>query len=137
MCIYSANQAALHSRRLAHMFPGYANCAHGHVLSLTGDGSRTVERIICFRGTQTVPTLRNERLTPLQRIVTRIILDISRSRHRPVVNTFYCPAPYFYLPRDLLKFEPWFYIYDLSLGFWLWLTLPKTSTITINCNPQN
>ena len=86
---YSANPAALYSRRLTkahelqracYLFPGYANCAHGRVRSLPDDDSRTTaERVICFRGTQTVPVAaRNDRLTPQQRIVTRIILDISR-----------------------------------------------------------
>ena len=75
--------------------------AHSRVPSLTDNESRaTVERVICFRVTQTVAA-RNKRSTPLQRIVTRIILDISRCPHRPVVNKFYCPAPYFYLPRDV------------------------------------
>ena len=88
------------------------------------------ERVICFRGTHTVPTaacdhcltmihepqpsasfasgvrklcpsLRNERLTPQQRIVSRIIRDISRCTYGPLVTKFYCPAPYFYLPRDV------------------------------------
>ena len=31
----------------------------------------------------------------------------SRFLHGPVVNKLYCPARYFYLPPDLLKFEPW------------------------------
>ena len=85
------------------MFPGYAHCAHGRVRSLTDDESRaTVERIICFRDTQTVPVAaRYKRSIPPQIIVTRIIRDISRCPHGPVVNKFYCPAPYFYLPRDV------------------------------------
>ena len=49
---------------------------------------------------------RNERLTPPQRIVTQITRDISTCTHGPVVSKFYCPVPYFYLPRDV-KFEPW------------------------------
>ena len=64
---YSANPAALYSRRLtkahelqraSYLFPGYTNCAHPHgrVRSLPDDDSRTTaERVICFRGTQTVP----------------------------------------------------------------------------------
>ena len=43
----------------------------------------------------------NERLTTQQRIVTRILLDISRCPHRQVVSKFSCPARYFYLPRDV------------------------------------
>ena len=67
------------------------------------DESRiTAEYVICFRGTQTVPVAaRNERLTPPQRIVTQIIRDISRCPHGPVGSKFYCPAPYFNLPRDV------------------------------------
>ena len=86
-----------------YLFPGYANCAHGRVRSLPDDDSRTTaERVICFRGTQTVPVAaRNDRLTPQQRIVTQIIWDISRCPHGPVVTKFYCPAPHFYLPRDV------------------------------------
>ena len=66
--------------------------------------------LICFRGTQTVPTAAgncwlmmsmqtvpvaacNKRSTPRQRIVTRIIRDISRCPHGPVVNKLYWPAP--------------------------------------------
>ena len=109
---YSANPAALYSRRLTkdhelqracYLFPGYANCAHGRVRSLPDDDSRTTaEHVICFRGTQTVPVAaRNDRLTPQQRIVTQIIWDISRCPHGPVVTKFYCPAPHFYLPRDV------------------------------------
>ena len=109
---YSANPAAVYSRRLTkahelqracYLFPRYANCAHGRVRSLPDDDSRTTaERVICFRGTQTVPVAaRNDRLTPQQRIVTRIIWDISRCPHGPVVTKFYCPAPHFYLPRDV------------------------------------
>ena len=37
--------------------------------------------------------------TAPQRIITRIIRDISRCPHGPVVSKFYCPAPYFYLPQ--------------------------------------
>ena len=71
--------------------------------AIADDESRiTAEHVICFRGTQTVPVAaRNERLTPPQRIVTQIIRDISRCPHRPVGSKFYCPAPYFYLPRDV------------------------------------
>ena len=109
VCVYSAIPATLYSRRLRkahelsrahHLFPGYTNCAHGRVRSLTDDESQTTaERVICFRGTQTVPVAaRNE---PPQRIVTQIIRYISTCPHRPVVSKFYCPAPYFYLPRDV------------------------------------
>ena len=67
--------------------------------AIAGDESRiTAEHVICFRGTQTVPVAaRNERLTPPQRIVTRIIRDISRCPHGPVNSTvphliFTCPG---------------------------------------------
>ena len=81
----------------------YIHCVHGHVRSLTDNESRdTAKRIICFRGSQTAHVAaRNERLTPPQRIVTRIIRDISRCPHRPVVGKFYSPAPYFYFPGDV------------------------------------
>ena len=118
---YSANPAALYSRRLTkahelqracYLFPEYANCAHGRVRSLPDDDSRTTaERVICFRGTQTVPVAaRNDRLTPQQRIVTRIIWDISRCPHGPVVTKILLSRTSFLLApgrRDLLKFEPW------------------------------
>ena len=96
--------------RFAHNFNGETMAAvrfacvfsqSGRVIfTETDEGSRfTAERIICFRGTQTVPVAaRNERLTPPQRIVTRIIRDISRCPHGPVVSKFYCPAPYFTCP---------------------------------------
>ena len=76
---------------------------HGRVRSLTDDESRaTAKRIICFQGTETVHVAaHNERFTPPQRIVTQIIRDIYRCPHGPVVSKFYCPAPYFYLPRDV------------------------------------
>ena len=68
------------------------------IFTETGEKSQTTaERIICFRGMQTVPMAeRNERLTPPQ-----IIRDISRCPHGPVVSKFYCTAPYFYLTRDV------------------------------------
>ena len=71
--------------------------------AIADDESRiTAEHVICFRGMQTVPvSARNELLTPPQRIVTQIIRDISRCPHGPVVSKFYCPGPYFYLPRDV------------------------------------
>ena len=71
--------------------------------AIADDESRiTAEHVICFRGMQTVPvSARNELLTPPQRIVTQIIRDISRCPHGPVVSKFYCPGPYFYLPRDI------------------------------------
>ena len=101
---YSRRLTKAHElQRAYYLFPGYANCAHGRVRSLPDDDSRTTaERVICFRSTQTVPVAaRNDRLTPQQRIVTRIIWDISRCPHGPVVTKFYCPAPHFYLPRDV------------------------------------
>ena len=109
MCVFSQSGRVIFtetdvSRTTAHhLFPGYANCVHGHVRSLTDDESRaTAKHIICFRGTQIVPVAtRNEQLTPPQRSVTRIIRNICRCPHGPVVRKFYCPAPYFYLPRDV------------------------------------
>ena len=101
---YSRRLTKAHElQRACYLFPGYANCAHSRVRSLPDDDSRTTaERVICFQGTQTVPVAaRNDRLTPQQRIVTRIIWDISRCPHGPVVTQFYCPAPHFYLPRDV------------------------------------
>ena len=96
----------------------------------TDEGSRSrAERVICrFRGMQTVPMVACEIATSWrsltddesrttagvsgvrklcmwlfapQSMVTRIIRDISRCPHGPVVTKFYCPAPYFYLPRDV------------------------------------
>ena len=72
--------------RAHHLFQEYANCAHGRVRSLTDAESMAA----C-----------NERLTPPQRIVMRIIRNTSTCPHGPVVSQFYCPAPYFYLPRDV------------------------------------
>ena len=71
--------------------------------AIADDESRiTAEHVICFRGMRTVPVAtRNERLTPPQRIVTQIILDIFRCPHGLVGSKFYCSAPYFYLPRDV------------------------------------
>ena len=71
--------------------------------AIADDESRiTAEHVIYFRGTQTVPVAAsNERLTPPQIIITQIIQDISRCPHGPVGSRFYCPAPYFYLPRDV------------------------------------
>ena len=61
---------------------------------------------ICFRGTQTVPVAaRNERLTPQQRIVTRIILDISRCPHGPVVSRLHT-VPHVIFTCPGTSFEP-------------------------------
>ena len=60
----------------------------------------------------------NERLTPPQRIVTQIFRDISRFPHGPVGSKFYCPAPYFYLPRDVgtcLSLSPGHSMYKVTL----------------------
>ena len=81
---------------------------------------------------------RNERLTPPQRIVTQIFRDISRFPHGPVGSKFYCPAPYFYLPRDVgtcLSLSPVPPRHDLVTdptcpqpGF----TLPRRQFVTLN-----
>ena len=109
--------------RARHLFPGYMQTAHGRMQSLTDDVSWTAaERVICFRGTQNVPVAaRNERFTPPQRIVTRIIRDISRCPHEPVGSKFYCPAPYFYLPRDVgtcLSLSPELTLYRFLIWGW-------------------
>ena len=110
-CAYSANPAALYSRRLtmSHESQPSASFVSGvgklcpRPRAIADDESRiTAEHVICFRGMQTVHVAaRNERLTPPQRIVTQIIRDISRCPHGPVGSKLYCPAPYFYLPRDI------------------------------------
>ena len=128
LCAYTANLAGLYSRRLTirnysracHLFLGYANCVHGRVRSLPDDESLANSKaVICFQGTHTVPvTACNERLTPRHRkesLITRIIRDISRCPHRPVVSKFYCRCRSLFLlapwRRDLLKFEPGLRIY--------------------------
>ena len=82
--MYSANPAASYSRRLTkahelqrtrHLFSGTANCAHGRVRSLPVDECRTTDE--------------------------RYFQVPARDPHGPVVTKFYCPAPYFYLPRDV------------------------------------
>ena len=56
------------------------------IFTETDEGSQNTaehgaERVICFRGMQTVPVAaRNERLTPPQRIVTQIIRDFPGAR---------------------------------------------------------
>ena len=104
-------RAALYSRRLTMSHESQPNASFvsgvGKLCprprAIADDESRiTAEHVICFWGTQTVPTAaRNERLTPPQRIVTHIFRDISKFPHGPVGSKFYCPAPYFYLARDV------------------------------------
>ena len=111
MCAYSANPAAVYSRRLttsdesqpSTSFVSGVGKLCPRPRAIADDESRiTAEHVICFRGTQTVPVAaRNERLTPPQGIVKRIIQDISKCRHGPVVTKFDCPAPSFDLPRDV------------------------------------